>query len=136
MHTPMLLDNYSQKTSLIKQISLNEKFSVINLIKGWRSRSGEERWVVCVCRCEGRCIPLRENSVPVWFQCAKFRESRAIMGLMGLVLSCQFAFMGISLVQKFFSWVFRGSNFFRKSDRKQKYINTSQTVYSISSLTE
>ena len=49
MHTPMLLDNYSQKTSLIKQISLNEKFSVINLIKGWGSRSGEEWWVVCVC---------------------------------------------------------------------------------------
>ena len=87
-------------------------------------------------------------------ECAKFRGSRAIVGLVGLVPSFYHAFMGrkifllgISRVKSFFSWVSRGSNSFfaayfviqrfpvfgcmRKSDRKQKYIKRSQTAYPI-----
>ena len=59
----------------------------------------------------------------------------------------KFFLVGISWVQIFFSWRFLGFNFFvvanfviqglsvvgcmRKSERKQKYINTSQTAYFI-----
>ena len=119
-------------------------------------------------------------------ECAKFSGLRAILGLVGLVLSCHCAFVspkyflvgilwvqiflslvlrgskkmffvGFSSVQTFFlwifrrskiffSWVFRGPIFFlvanfviqgfsvvgcmKKSDRKQKYINASQTRHS------
>ena len=91
-------------------------------------------------------------------ECAKFPGSRAIVGIVGLVPSFNHAFLGISWVENFFSWVFRGpkvffswvsrgsSSFFaayfviqrfpvfgcvRKSDRKQKYIKRSQTGYPI-----
>ena len=60
-------------------------------------------------------------------ECAKFRGSRAIVGLMGLVPSCQRALVGLKLsrgvswvwnffswVPKFFSWVFGGSDFFSR----------------------
>ena len=49
------------------------------------------------------------------FECAKFRGSRAIVGLVGLVglvPSCYRAFVGISWAQYFFLWVFRGSQVF------------------------
>ena len=105
------------------------------------------------------------------FKCVKFCESHAIVGPVGLVPSSNRAFVGISWVGNFFSWVFCksffsfflmtnswiqdffslvfcGSNFLfivanfviqrfsvvdwtRKSERKQKYINTLQTLYSI-----
>ena len=49
-------------------------------------------------------------------ECAKFRGSRAIMGLVGFVPPCHRAFVGpkiflvgISWVLYFFSWVFHGS---------------------------
>ena len=45
-------------------------------------------------------------------ECAKFRGSRAIVGLVGFVPSCPRAFAGISWVQNFVSWVFRGSKIF------------------------
>ena len=90
-------------------------------------------------------------------ECAKFRESLEIAGLVGLVPSCHFAFVGISWVRnlsrgyfvgpEFFlvsiSWVqffFRVANFLiqrfsvvgymRKSDGKQKYRNAFKTRYS------
>ena len=46
------------------------------------------------------------------FECAKFRGSRAIVGLVGLVPSCYRAFVGISWAQYFFLRVFRGSQVF------------------------
>ena len=46
------------------------------------------------------------------FECAKFRGSCAIVGLLGLVPSCNRAFVGILWVQFFFSWVFRGFKIF------------------------
>ena len=48
----------------------------------------------------------------VFKECAKFRGSRAIMSLVGLVPSCHRFFVGISWVQNFFSWVFHGFNIF------------------------
>ena len=108
-------------------------------------------------------------------ECAKFRWSRAIVGLVSLVKSClcgcfvglmffsrgnfvgpKLFLVGISWVQIFFSWIFRVSedfsrecfvgpiffmvakfviqrlsvsDYMRRSDRKQKYTNTSQTEY-------
>ena len=47
-------------------------------------------------------------------ECAKFRGSRAIVGLVGLVPSFYHAFLGISWIEKFFSWVFRGSKVFSR----------------------
>ena len=54
-------------------------------------------------------------------ECAKFRGSRAIVGLVGLVPPCHRAFVGpkiffvgISWVSIFFSWVFRGSKSFSR----------------------
>ena len=47
-------------------------------------------------------------------ECAKFRGSRSIVGLVGLVPSCHCAFLGISWVQNFFPWVFRGSKIFSR----------------------
>ena len=44
----------------------------------------------------------------------KFHGSRAIVGLVGLVPSWHRAFVGISWVQNFFSWVFRGSKIFSR----------------------
>ena len=45
-------------------------------------------------------------------ECAKFPGSRAIVGIVGLVPSFNHAFLGISWVEIFFSWVFRGSKVF------------------------
>ena len=42
-------------------------------------------------------------------ECAKFRGLCAIAVLAGLVPLCHRAFVGISWVPNFFSWVFRGS---------------------------
>ena len=91
-------------------------------------------------------------------ECAKFLGSRAILSLVGVVPSCHRAFVGISwfprcflvgisLVQKLFSWVFCGSNSFlvanfviqrlpvvgcmRKNGRKQKYISAFPSAYSV-----
>ena len=47
-------------------------------------------------------------------ECAKFRGSRAIVVLMGLMPSCHRAFVGISWVWNFFSWIFRGSKIFSR----------------------
>ena len=48
--------------------------------------------------------------LPVSVECAKFRESRAIVGLMGLVPPCHRAFMG----PKLFWRVFPGSKIFSR----------------------
>ena len=45
-------------------------------------------------------------------ECAKFRGSWAIVGLVGLVLSCHCALVGISLVENIFLWVFRVPDIF------------------------
>ena len=50
----------------------------------------------------------------IFLECGKFRGSRAIVGLVGLVPSCYRAFVGNSWVQNFFSWVFRGSKSFSR----------------------
>ena len=57
--------------------------------------------------------------LPVSVECAKFRESRAIVGFMGLVPPCHRAFMGpklfwrVFLGSKIFSrWYFVGPQFF------------------------
>ena len=44
-------------------------------------------------------------------ECAKFRGSRVVVGLVGLVPSC---LLGISWVQNIFLWVFRGSQIFSR----------------------
>ena len=65
----------------------------------------------------------------------------------GYFVGLKLFYVSILWVQHFFSWVFCGFNFFavanfviqelqvvdclRKSDKKQQYINTSQTAYSI-----
>ena len=46
--------------------------------------------------------------------CAKIRGSCVIMGLVGLVPSRHRAFVGISWVQNFCSWVFRGAKIFAR----------------------
>ena len=56
-------------------------------------------------------------------ECAKFRGSRAIVGLVGLVLWCSCAFVGISWIQKFFSWVFVGLKFFFVGTRGPKFLS-------------
>ena len=48
----------------------------------------------------------------IYFECGKFRRSRAIVYLVCLVPSCHNAFVGVSRVRYFFSWVFRGSDIF------------------------
>ena len=48
----------------------------------------------------------------IYFECGKFRRSRAIVYLVCLVPSCHDALVGVSRVRDFFSWVFRGSDIF------------------------
>ena len=45
-------------------------------------------------------------------ECAKFRGSRAVVGLVGLVPSCHCAFVGVSWVQDFSRGYFVGLKFF------------------------
>ena len=49
----------------------------------------------------------------IYFECGKFRRSRAIVYLVCLVPYCHDAFVGVSRVRDFFSWVFVGLKVFR-----------------------
>ena len=42
------------------------------------------------------------------YECAKFREWRAIVGLVGLMLSCHLAFAGPKFSLVCILWIFRG----------------------------
>ena len=48
------------------------------------------------------------------YECVKFHGSRTVVGFVGLVLLCHLAFVVISWVQKFFSWISRGSKIFSR----------------------
>ena len=51
------------------------------------------------------------------FECAKFRGSQTIVGLVGLVLSCHCAVVGVSRIKNIFFGVFRRSQFFSSVSR-------------------
>ena len=59
-------------------------------------------------------IILNFNILMKSIDCAKFRGSRAIVVLMGLMPSCYRAFVCISWVWNLFLWVFRGSKIFSR----------------------
>ena len=48
------------------------------------------------------------------YECGKLLRSRATVVLVGLVPSCHQAFVGVSWVQNFFSWVFRRFKLFSR----------------------
>ena len=51
----------------------------------------------------------------IYFECGKFRRSRAIVGLVGLEPSCHGVFGAVFCRSKnFFSWVFHGSEIFSR----------------------
>ena len=113
-------------------------------------------WVVCHRGSRGSEIFFREYFVGLIFFLVGILWVQLFF-LVGILLVQKFLswvfrgskifLVGTLWVQKFFSWVFLGYNFFsqanfviqrfsvvgcvRKSDRKQKCINTSQTTYSI-----